>query len=163
MTVRQLSAPVRMLAAFFRRKSAASSPKPVRESKPVMRAEKPPLILRVAWTGLWPVRKLTCLVFVGLFLACEAVRDFNDRHNDTPAKILAGLLVGVFVIVVGGLLVLFALYDFLSFAIIFGVIVGSVVVFLGLLWFLTSDFAAAIGDFFVSAYYQVCRQTKFKD
>ena len=165
MTLRQLSAPVRILVAPFKRESAASSPKPVREPEPVVTnyEQKPPLALRILWTGLWPVRKLTRLVFVGLFRVCEAAEDFNNRHNDILANIFAGLLVAFYVVFIVVGLVFLALKSLLAVAIIFGSLVGIVVVVLGLWWFSGSDFATAIGDFFISVYYQVCRTTKFKD
>ena len=165
MTVRQLTAPVRTLTALFKRESTASSPKPAPRPKPVVisHAEKPPLVLRVLWTGLWPVRKLTRLVFVGLFRTCEAVDDFNNRHNDILATIFAGLLVVTFAAAIVGVSVLIALDNIRMLLILLGSLVGIVAVTRGLWWFSGSDFATAIGDFFISVYYQVCRTTKFKD
>ena len=156
---------MRILVAPFKRESAASSPKPVREPEPVVTnyEQKPPLALRILWTGLWPVRNLAHLVFVTLFRACEAVGDFNDRHNDILANIFGGLLVVAFAVAIVAALVLIALDNILVLLILLGSIVGIVAVALGIWWFLGSDFAAAIGDFFVSAYYQVCRKTEFKD
>ena len=171
MTMRQVTAPVRKIVAVFRSRSKSTvpptAPKPRPKVSITVTEKKSPLALRFLWTVLWPIRKFVRFVFVGCYKTCVAAGNFNARHNGRPVNIFGiGLLVayvGFFLTV----LVIFVVTSTIKFLIVcgitFAVIATILLVVLGTIKFLNSDFAAALGDFFVSSYYRVCRKVEFKD
>jgi len=165
LTGRQVGTAAGRVFRIFK-KPSSPNPKP-RPVTVIIHDTRPHILWRVMWTMLWPFRKFVRALFVSIFRAVEVCADFNDRHHDKPTKVFCIFVAVVFVGLLAVVLVAAALKDPIQFLIVVGLIAGMVAAWLlvcmGGIAFLKSDFATAVGDFFVSFYYRMCRPVDFRD